>query len=199
MTDKAFDKIARHLQSLKLVPLGGTFGSGESTVRDFELEEHVRLPDVYRAFLLAYGASTFENGAVFHADVPSPMADPEGAETFGSFFGLRPGPCDIRLALQRYRGRIPDSMLPIGDLPGGDLLCISWIGADSGAVFRWSHDDEHKTDAALHRVSNAFDEFVLSVSAKPPLSVDLAGVKLKLSPDLLARTRDWKAKHSKKS
>ena len=56
--------------------------------------------------------------------------------------------------MQRYLGYLPLTFIPIGEAPGGNLLCID----ASGAVYLWGHESRRGEEA--WRVASSVDKFV---------------------------------------
>ena len=80
------------------------------------------------------------------------------------FFGINTGKTytDVEAALKTYRGRIPSRLFPIGDDPGGNLICLSTAGSDAGAVFFWDHEFEREepTEDNVYFIAGSFEEFL---------------------------------------
>jgi len=63
--------------------------------------------------------------------------------------------------------RLPDHMLPIAHDPGGNLICISCDGDDSGMIYFWDHETEVNYEISndsdysnLYLIAKSFDEFI---------------------------------------
>lgn len=143
-------------------------GAGRQlNARDLEaLEKAVgaQLPKEYRSFLLKY------NGGI-----PTPNAFPvigwRGNPTgeIQRFFGIgtEAKHNDIAWNLTTFADRLPDAVLPVGNSPSGDLVCISLRGSHSGRVLYWdSYGDSEPqawgTNGAsnLYPIAETFDELL---------------------------------------
>ncbi len=66
--------------------------------------------------------------------------------------------------------RMPGHMLPIAHDPGGNLICLSCNGDDSGYVYFWDHENEVDYSVAsdrdysnLHFISKSLADFIDSL------------------------------------
>lgn len=140
------------LQELGLTPLDSDEFSPLSENDVEQIEELVggRLPDDYRWFLLNYGASDFDQYAVF------PTAG--GGIAPGTFFGQ-----DITAVLTECSDRMPQQVVPINDDGAGNLLCISLRPDSFGAILYQSHSVGW---------SDASDEDMAKLSTLVPVAAD---------------------------
>jgi hypothetical protein len=122
------------------------------------------LPTDYRAFLLTYNGGRVEPSVFSMQNCPN--------STHGILnwlFGLHGGEYyDLLAAIDTYRDRVPPNLLPIGDDPGGNLICLSLSGSDRGAVYFWDHEDEAEEDEApsyenMYLIGNSFESFMDSL------------------------------------
>ena len=116
------------------------FGPLDSArLRQFEARLGTILPEDFRAFLLAH------NGG---RPVPSDflISAEEGESSLHHTYGLHDGPDYFRLddTWESYRGRMPATLLPIADDPGGNAICIGLHGAERGRVYFWDHELEEE-------------------------------------------------------
>jgi len=108
------------------------------------------LPADYRKFLLTNGGS-----------VPEPNELPDTPDVGVSLF-FTVG--DLLANKSDYSDRIPDGFLPIADLEGGNLLCISLNSKDFGTLYYWDHEseaDEGETPGHenVEKISDTFSTF----------------------------------------
>jgi hypothetical protein len=102
----------------------------EVAIAAFEREVGARLPETYRRFLATYGASMF-NGAppdnpyiLFRPLESLPPQFRSGKGLFDAFYGAERNAQDgysVRVRTRFFRGRMPESIIPIGDDGGADL------------------------------------------------------------------------------
>lgn len=98
------------------------------------------------------GAIVFDNGAKFMTDEPSPLNDEHGYQSLEILFGPGDGKYSIEHQTARYAGEVPAAMVPIGEAPGGNLVCVD----QDGAVYLWNHQSAR--DENLCRVAGNLDE-----------------------------------------
>jgi len=110
----------------------------ESTTPSILYEETgIRLPDYYLDLLTDFnGAIFFEEGVIFEPAEATPMDDKNGLLAIDLLFGLS-GSYGIVAKYKQYGERLPDKLVPIGDAPGGDLICFS---PSSNNVIFWMHE-----------------------------------------------------------
>ncbi len=107
------------------------------------------LPRDYRGFLLATDGGT---------PIESQFSAMVGVREF-----LR-----LQDALERrvrLRGGMPESMLPIADDAGGNLILISLI---NGALYFWNHEINDGLDDPGERISSSFMDFVAHFRTPDP-------------------------------
>jgi hypothetical protein len=109
-----------------------------------------RLPEPYRTFLATYGASMFggaspDNPYVeFRPLTPLPSQFEGGNGLFGAFYGVERHPHDmlgLRVRIRFFSGRMPESIIPIGD-SWGSQVCLGVKGAEAGKMYFWDERNE---------------------------------------------------------
>ena len=126
----------------KLSLLGITSKYGENPIREIEkIEETIdlTLPFEYKEFLHMFGTLNFNDTEV--AFYPANTVDEETL-TIVNFYGLNGDNYDLKLIINRYRGRIPNDLIPIAECPGGDQLCIGINNKAFGKIYYWDHNKE---------------------------------------------------------
>jgi hypothetical protein len=140
---------------IKNFPLCGKTSVTE--IAKFEREISAQLPTDYREFLLKH------NGG---SPKPNSFKIADGSTSCVNWlFGLGSVSNDhsIRKELINYHDRIPKELLPIGDDPGGNVICLSIRGKTMGHVFFWDHEEEADEDPTwenVHLIANSFNEFL---------------------------------------
>jgi hypothetical protein len=128
------------------------------TLDKFEKRLGARLPEPYRKFLQLY------NGG-----------HPRGARKISALhhvYGLHDGPSWAQFPDREkiYDGLVPERLLPIGDDPGGNLICISLLGNDRGTVYFWDHECARDEAHSLTVLAPDFDSYILGLSWKVAVS-----------------------------
>ncbi len=129
-----------------------------------ELERLIgrRLPDDYRAFLLA------NNGGMPVPDAFPIHGFPEEDEgEIQVFFGIgrEVESSDLSWNVNTFKERVPPNLLPIACNSGGDLICLSVSGDDVGAGLFWDSTDERDAPGYenVYKISDTFKGFVESI------------------------------------
>ena len=131
----------------------------EADVELLEREIGIRLPGVFRAFLLKYNGGR-----------PSPSAFPIRGlanNPFGNiqvFFRID-GPIEssnLNWNCNVFAGRTPSNLLPIACDDCGDLICLSIFEPDARSVVFWDilNEPEEPSYANVYPVADSFEEFL---------------------------------------
>jgi hypothetical protein len=139
-----------------------------SQIEKLEIRLEMRLPEAYRNFLLAFCAPViFQKRICFKPKQRSPWTCKDGTQNLISFYGL--GNCDGNLIKEIgiYEKRMPECVIPIGDLPGGNQLCLSLSPPSEGCIFVWDHENEmdkkfrcHRSFQNMYLAADSFDDFI---------------------------------------
>lgn len=118
----------------------------ESDLKTLEQRLNLRLPEQYWSFLLAHNGgwpipNAFnlknQSGPYTGSIVDKFLAI--GAEPQDDFY-------DYYNTFKIINKRLPDNLVPIAYDPGGNLICISTSGHDTGYIYFWDHELEEKED-----------------------------------------------------
>ena len=113
------------------------------TAQDFDrVETKVggRLPDDFRYFVGKYGGGMLLNED-YTIEAPIVEQCPWGdGVTPESLYAPGEGRWAFEDALETFRGRIPDGVLPISHDAGGNQVCLDVAGAFPGSVWFWDHE-----------------------------------------------------------
>lgn len=180
--------------------LGGIKGVGgseltpmaETEISVFEGELGVQLPEAYRQFLATNGASTF-NGAspdnpyiLFRPLKPLPPHFKSGKGMLDAFYGAERDAGDgysLRVRTRFFYGRIPETLIPIGDDGGSGQICLCIYGTEAGKVYYWDQQNEPLDEEDyledygkprppeamfqnVHLIAESFDDFLLRLELK---------------------------------
>jgi hypothetical protein len=113
------------------------------------VEEQIgsRFPEAYREFLATYGASTFNGPSpdnpyiVFRSLKPLPPHITKSDKAlFRAFYGGKlddRDPHSLSVRLRFFMGRMPESIIPIGDDGGAGQICLGIRAAEAGKMYYW--------------------------------------------------------------
>jgi len=115
-----------------------------------------RLPEDYRTFLMKFGAIVFQglsldNPYVFFRSLERLPAhiSTDGIGIFDAFYGADVEGRNAYSLSQRinfYKGRMPSSVIPIGDDGGAGIICLAFRNGNLGKVFYWDQQNESLSD-----------------------------------------------------
>lgn len=140
-----------------MIPMTKTYGVATTTALDaLEIRLGTSLPQQYRDFLLA------QNGGL--PDLPEFEVPNWGESIVNVFYGVGIGGVyDLAAVLNRLDDVIPiDHVIPIGDDPGGNQICLGIKDEFFGKIYFWVHDvmDEDEV-RPLIEVAPSFEAFVM--------------------------------------
>jgi hypothetical protein len=132
--------------------LGGilTFASPmtEEELAAIERSLGERLPEDFRDFLRTYGDAMFEALTFFRPVRSSSISSsPFGRSrileggAFSHFYGSSAAKQSLAESITLYKGRMPDTIIPIGDEGGGNQICLGIKGDERGKVYYWDHEN----------------------------------------------------------
>jgi hypothetical protein len=129
-------------------------GISEKCLAEFEQRSGILLPEQYKKFLQQ------QNGgrpALGEFDVPS-----WGDSIVNSFYGIAVGDSsDVERTMRSFSDVIPSHMIPIGNDPGGNQICIGIKGTSLGKIYFWDHeswDDDGGAETPIE-IASSLEEF----------------------------------------
>jgi hypothetical protein len=182
-----FEEFTQRFGGIRPV-VGDTFlPLADGEIADIERAIGHQLPALYRQFLSRYGASGFQRLVLFRSArrLPPHISD-WGGDYLSALYGKEPEGRDMFDLLTRirfYKGRMPDSMIPIGDNGLGNQICLGVSGEAFGKVFYWDRHNEFDEDDYLedheppvppemlqqnvHLVAHSFEDFLQRLEIAP--------------------------------
>lgn len=150
----------------------------------------VDLPLDYKEFLLEYGGCYIKDNIMYQPIEFTPVTPEDGFDSIGYFYGItNDDASNIESIIQNYKGILENSVMPIADADGGDLICIGLKEQYRGKIYYWYHEGENNDDDGkeyYYLIANSFEEFILSFSFHERKSnVNLDDIELFLDEDLL--------------
>ena len=131
----------------------------------FEEEFGITLPEEYKNFLMVH------NGGRPKQKIFPIQNNPSDTHAYIDFFLClkEKDVYEIATWINRYQLRIPHNMIPIAVDPGGNLICLSVSGTNSGKVYYWEHEYEveggiEPWDKNLYPVASSFLEFIKTLT-----------------------------------
>jgi cell wall assembly regulator SMI1 len=138
----------------------------ESTIAEFERQFGITLPHDYKAFMLQNNGGTPEEDWAF--DFIDITTNTKTGSDIQSFFVIYNEETyrddDLRKSYRilQENGEVPAGILPIGDDPGGNLICISVSDKNYGEVFFCDHELEYPETGymVMSVIAKSFTEFI---------------------------------------
>lgn len=111
------------------------------------------LPEQYREYLMNFDEVFFDNEIEFTPIEANPWTTSEGKQSFDEFYGLD----DLYKHLDLYQDRMPNDLIPIGECPGGNLICLGVKGSILDKVYFWDHENEYTARVMIEEVAPTKD------------------------------------------
>lgn len=183
MNKAIVEKKIKELGGIEAVMGGSVVPMLDSQLVEIEKKRSFTLPKEYRRFIKEYGASKFVTLVIFRpmVNLPSDISS-SGCGCFDYFFGADndDGAYSLKWALDAYKERMPESLLPIGgDLSGG-VMCIGISEDKYGEIYYWDPSNEWESDdfeegddvdalmlQNVHIVANNFLDFITRLEESP--------------------------------
>ncbi len=139
--------------------------ASEARVAALEARLHCQLPEQYRSFLLTYNGGRVSPAGFVFAERTGPYTD----SLVHALYSLYDGDlCNLQKALLSRNGRMPDGVIPIGNDPGGNAICLVLTGDRRGQVWFWDHEREPETQpdwSNMDLIAPSFDAFMRGLTA----------------------------------
>jgi hypothetical protein len=110
-----------------------------NVIDSIEEKLNIYLSDEYKTYLLNYDEVFFGNSIIFKTNDPNN----ETSQIFDGFYGVFSKYDETLMGqIKCYYYRMPTSLIPIGECPGGNLICLGVKGDVIGKVYYWDHENE---------------------------------------------------------
>ena len=180
------DAVAKRLGGICTAGGGDFRPLAEVELRSIEDAVGTAIPTAYGSLLRQYGAFTFkarsENDPYVYfiskTQLPTHISA-DGLALFDFFYGQtqQTGPSGLQQQINFFRGRIPETMIPIAGDGGAGQICLGIEGDDLGKVFYWDMANEPLDEETyledygepmpadakrqnVHLVADSFDKFL---------------------------------------
>jgi len=121
--------------------VGAVLPVDEEELLGVERRTGVTIPPEYREFILSHNGGSPVPADFLIYDRDGKVVD---EDTVQGFYGVKTGVTynDIERTYGMFLGRMPSTLLPIAEDPGGNQICICVSGEDIGKMFFWDHEKE---------------------------------------------------------
>ncbi|WP_226665560.1 SMI1/KNR4 family protein [Metabacillus litoralis] len=171
-----------------------TFKEKLNLIQGIEEKYNLFLPESYKCFLLLCNNGFFSDTVSFNI---------EDSEFLLNELYCLTGNDNLTAQIETFLFRMPQNLIPIGERPNGDQVCIGVKEETNESVFLWYHENELEarkmigeinsdTDTNsyyenIEIISNSFLNFLNSLKLNDKIAeeVDLDDVEIWLDDDLL--------------
>ena len=155
----------------------------EDHIKNLERKYNIKLPQDYSIYLQHYGNDYIQED--YHFILPEGLSNKIKLTQFkiDSFYGLYKDENYIEDKINFYKDLLPADLLPIADLPGGDLVCIGIKGDTQNKIYIWFHEMDGEN---ICLVSASFKSFIMNFKRINVEGNNLENVSLNMSDKLNA-------------
>lgn len=140
----------------------------------------------YQYILERYTGVYIRENYGFKSLEKTPLTDEDGFDSVCLFFPLKDRN-NIFAIYEMYKQQLPVNLIPIGELDGGNLLCLDRV---TNGIYIWIHDEEGEN---THLAQKNMYDFILSFrETEYKENADLGIVKAEFSPEFLEALRNYK-------
>lgn len=183
--------IEQKLHELGVIISNDTVHNEAELLHDYETLTGHTLPATYRHFLLKFKTSLYFDNMIVYRPLESSPWDSDGTQDLDELYGLTLGvkqDSGLSTLLKKYLtylDRMPHSVVPIAEAPGGNQICLGVEAPVEGKILFWDHEDEreimgeHQNDFEnMYLIANSFEDFIgsLMIDDSAPDSDDDDGI-----------------------
>ncbi|MBO1580121.1 hypothetical protein J4P91_10815 [Bacillus sp. XF8] len=101
---------------------------------------NISLSAEYKVLLSEYSKYVLKDNFYFRVPEKWPWISEDGYEEVEIFYGLNSSEIDLRVKIEQYDILITWGMIPIGNLPGENQLCLGIKGEGKDKIFIWDYE-----------------------------------------------------------
>ncbi|WP_404445886.1 SMI1/KNR4 family protein [Sutcliffiella horikoshii] len=151
----------------------------DEDIEKIEEKHNIQLPNDYKYYLKYYGNDYIKEDYRLTPSLKIKQIQNISQFEIDSLYGLNNDENNLEDKIRIYKEILPDTLIPIADLPGGDLICMG----EDDKIYVWFHDMEGEN---IFLVSNSFKDFIFSISRVQNEESNMKNVKLNLGNRLNA-------------
>lgn len=151
----------------------------DDEIKKIEEKHNINFPNDYFYYLKYFGNDYIKEDFRLIPSLEFQKLKKQSQFEIDSLYGLNNDENNLEDKIFSYKEILPDNMIPIADLPGGDLICIG----DGDKVYVWFHEMEGEN---IFLVSNSFKDFIFSISRVQNQESNMKNVKVNLGNRLNA-------------
>lgn len=155
----------------------------EDHIKSLERKYKIKLPIDYSFYLQHYGNDYIKEEYRFiPSEDLSKIMMLEEIEV-DSFYGLYNDENAIDNKIKLYKDLLLADLIPIADLPGGDLICIGVKNETQNKIYIWFHE---MVGENIYLISPSFESFILNFKRISTKQNNVENIKINLSNKLNA-------------
>jgi SMI1-KNR4 cell-wall len=153
----------------------------EKEINALEEKHNLEFPVDYAFYLKHYGNDYIKEDFRFIPSTELTKTIQQTQFEIDSIYGLNSDENNLDDKIISYKNILPDDMIPIADLPGGDLICLGKQGDSYFKVYIWFHEMDGEN---TFLVSDSFEEFIFNIKRVNTEKSSIENVKLNLGDKL---------------
>lgn len=128
-------------------------------IKNLEEKYHIKLPECYSFYLQQYDNDYIREDYGFIPSKLLPNSSGPMLYVIDSIYGLDRDENNIENNVTLPQDRLPADLMPIADLPGGDLVCIGIRENKQNKIYFWFHE---KMEENVCLVADSFENFIMN-------------------------------------
>lgn len=125
-------------------------------IEQFEVRNNLKLPEKYKTFLLKW------NGGYTEPSLFS-ISEEQGTSVVNVLNGIGNMYDNLDKVIDIYEYRLPEGFVPIGDDPGGNVICLGTKEPYYENIYFWDHEEEPEDSedmSNMYFLANNIDDFI---------------------------------------
>ncbi|MCP3740186.1 SMI1/KNR4 family protein [Rossellomorea sp. BNER] len=154
---------------------------GNDSIKKLEEKYKLKLPQDYVFYLQHFGNDYIREDYRFISTIELPQKIKQTQFEIDSIYGLDNDENKLENKIKFYKDILPADLLPIADLPGGDLVCLGKRDDKQNKIYIWFHEMSGEN---VYLVAESFENFIKNFKRGKAEKNTLDNVKMKLSGKL---------------
>ncbi|RPF54153.1 SMI1/KNR4 family protein [Aquisalibacillus elongatus] len=150
-------------------------------IKNLERKYEIKLPKDYSFYLQHYGNAYIREGYCFIPSKDLSNNTKQAQFEIDSIYGLYNDENNIEDKINFYKELLPENLIPIADLPGGELVCIGTKDDKLNKIYFWFHEMDGEN---VYLVSDSFESFIMNFKKVDVEKNNLENVNLNISDKL---------------
>lgn len=125
-------------------------------IEQFEARNNLKLPEKYKSFLLQWNGG-YTEPSLFR------ISEEQGASVVNVLNGIGDMYDNLDKVIDIYEYRLPEGFIPIGDDPGGNVICLGTKEPYTETIYFWDHEEEPEDSedmSNMYLLANDIFEFL---------------------------------------